>query len=111
MTGLSSSRRHADPCTGLGGTERPSSGLLVEADDTAWGWFHLFLGVLVPVCGFDVHSGHPAARAVGVVLAVLSALVNLVYLEAYPVWGAIAITIDVLVIYALTVHGGELRGH
>jgi hypothetical protein len=72
MTDLSSSRRHADPRTGLRGTERPSSGLLVEVDHTAWGWFRLFLGVLVLVCGFDMLSGHPAARAVGVVLAVLA---------------------------------------
>jgi hypothetical protein len=70
MTDPSSSRRHADPRTGLRGTERPSSGLLVTVDHTAWGWFQLFLGVLVLVCGFDMRSGHPAARAVDVVLAV-----------------------------------------
>jgi hypothetical protein len=70
MTDLSSSRRHADPRTGVRGTEHRSSGLLVEVDYTAWGWFHLFLGVLVLVCGLDMLSGNPAAREVGVVLAV-----------------------------------------
>ena len=87
-----------------------SNGLLLSVDYTVWGWIHLALGILVLLSGLGVLSGNVAARAVGVVLAVLSALVNLVYLEAYPVWGGIAITIDVLVIYALTVHGGELRG-
>jgi len=74
MTDLSSSRRNADPCTGLRGTEHASSGLLVGGDDTAWGSFHLFLGVflgvLVPVCGLDVPSGHPPAGAIGVLLPV-----------------------------------------
>jgi hypothetical protein len=55
MTDLSSSRRPADPRTRLRGTEHPSSGLLVEVADTAW--------------GLDVLPGHTAARAVGVVLA------------------------------------------
>lgn len=88
----------------------PSSGLLLEIDHSTWGWTHLLLGVLILVSGLGVLSGNIAARAVGVVLAVLSVLVNLAYLEAYPLWGCIAITIDVLVVYALTVHGGELRG-
>jgi hypothetical protein len=88
----------------------PSSGLLLDVDQSVWGWTHLLLGVLIVLSGLGVLSGNTAARAVGVVLAVLSAFVNLVYLEAYPLWGIIAITVDVLVIHALTVHGGELRG-
>ena len=39
----------------------------------------------------------------------LSAMVNLLFIEAYPIWSIIIITVDVLVIYALTVHGRELR--
>ena len=31
------------------------------------------------------------------------------FIGAYPVWSIMVIIIDVLVIYALTVHGGELR--
>ena len=88
----------------------PSSGLVLEVDYSVWGWIHLALGVLVLLSGLGVLSGNVAARVVGVALAVLSAVVNLVYLAAYPIWGCIAITIDVLVVYALTVHGGELRG-
>jgi hypothetical protein len=85
-----------------------SSGLLLDVDYTVWGWVHLLLGVLILVSGLGVLSGNVAARMVGVVLALVSAVVNLVYLEAYPVWSCIAITLDVFVIYALTVHGGEL---
>jgi hypothetical protein len=40
---------------------------------------------------------------------VLSALVNIAFLAAYPIWSVTMIAVDVLVIWALTVHGGELR--
>ena len=39
----------------------------------------------------------------------LSAIVNIGFLSAYPIWPTIMITIDVLVIWAIIVHGGELR--
>jgi hypothetical protein len=32
-----------------------------------------------------------------------------VFIEAYPIWSILIITVDVLVIYALIVHGRELR--
>jgi hypothetical protein len=84
------------------------SGLVVNVDYTAWGWVHLLVGVLLVVSGAGVLSGNVLARAVGVVLAVLSAVLNLLFIAAYPIWSTIIITVDVLVIYALTVHGGEL---
>jgi hypothetical protein len=85
------------------------NGLLVEADYTVWGWTHLLLGALLIVAGVGVLAGNILARVVAIVLAALSALVNLAFLEAYPIWGVIIIVIDVLVIYALVVHGRELR--
>jgi hypothetical protein len=85
-------------------------GLVVNVDYTAWGWTHLLLGVLLVLSGVGVLAGNLAARIVGVILAALSALVNLLFIEAYPIWSVIIITVDVLVIYALTVHGREMRG-
>jgi hypothetical protein len=46
---------------------------------------------------------------VGVLLAGLSALANLVFIEAQPIWSVMIITVDVLVIHALIVHGRKLR--
>ena len=85
------------------------SGLVVEVDYTAWGFLHLILGVLLVLCGAGVLTGNVVARSVGVLLAGLSALANMAFIGAYPVWSIMVIIIDVLVIYALTVHGGELR--
>ena len=84
-------------------------GLVVNVDYSVWGWVHLLLGVVIAVSGVGVLSGNMAARAVGVLFAGASAIVNLLFIEAYPVWSMIIITADVVVIYALTVHGGELK--
>ena len=85
------------------------SGLVVDVNYNAWGTVHLILGILLILCGAGVLTGNVVARAVGVLLAGLSALANMAFISAYPVWSLIVIAIDVFVIYALTVHGGELR--
>jgi hypothetical protein len=85
------------------------NGLVINVDYTAWGWVHLILGVLAIVVGFGLLRGNVVARVVGVVLAVLSAVLNLAFLAAYPVWATIVIAVDVIVIYAIVVHGGELK--
>lgn len=85
------------------------SGLAVTADFTTWGWVHLIGGVVIVAAGVGVFTGQAWARVVGVMVAMVSAIINLGFLSAYPVWSTIMIVIDVLVIWALTVHGGELR--
>ncbi|MGZ6259082.1 MAG: DUF7144 family membrane protein, partial [Candidatus Limnocylindrales bacterium] len=69
----------------------------------------LVLGVVVALTGIGLLAGNVVARVVGVVLAAVSALVNLAFIAAYPLWSAIVITIDVVVIYAIVVHGAELK--
>ena len=36
-----------------------------------------------------------------------NALAKVVFLSAYPVWGVVVIALDVLVIWAVVVHGDE----
>ena len=81
---------------------------LLEVDVTAWGWVHLVVGVLVVVAGIAVLSGRVWARTVGVVLAVVSALVNFAFLPYYPFWSMTVIALDVVVIWALTAHGRDV---
>jgi hypothetical protein len=85
------------------------SGLVVNVDYTAWGWTHLLLGVLLAVSGVGVLMGNLLARTLAVIFVALSVIVNLLFIEAYPLWSIIIITVDVLVIYALVVHGRELK--
>jgi len=84
--------------------------LLVPAGFTTWGWVHVAVGVVVAVAGVGLLVGRTWARVLAVVGAFGSALVNLGFLVATPVMSAVVIGVDVLVIYAVTVHGGELRG-
>ena len=84
-------------------------GLVVNVDYTAWGWTHLLLGVVLIAAGYAVFSGKIWGRTLGVVAAIVSAVVNFAFIPAYPVWSLLIIAVDVLVIYALIAHGGELR--
>jgi hypothetical protein len=43
----------------------------------------------------------------GVIVAILNALAQLTIMPSYPFWALIIIALDVIVIYALVVHGGE----
>src|SRR2546423_3767463 len=73
-----------------------SEGLIVHVNYAGWGWLHLILGILVLLAGFGVMSGNTASRVIGIVLAVLSAIVNLAFVAAYPIWSTIVIVLDVL---------------
>jgi hypothetical protein len=86
-----------------------NNGLLVSVDYTAWGWTHLVLGVITVAAAVGILSGKIWARAWGIAMAMIGAVVNLAFLAAYPVWSVVLITLDVLVIWALTVHGRETR--
>jgi len=86
-----------------------SNGLLVTANLAAWGWLHLIIGVVALVAGYGIISGKRWAQILGIVLACVSALVNLTYIAAYPLWSMTIIAVDILVIYALAVHGREVN--
>jgi hypothetical protein len=86
-----------------------SNGLVVNVDYNTWGWVHALIGFVGVLAGIGLLAGNMAARVVGVVIAGLSALVNLAFISAYPVWSAIMIVIDVIVIFAIIVHGRELK--
>ena len=83
----------------------------VYLDLTAWGWVHLIIGALIVLSGFGVFTGNVLARTVGVIVAAVSMIANFLWLPVYPFWAIIIIVIDALVIWALMVHGGELRSN
>ena len=85
------------------------SGLVVNVDYTTWGWVHIGLGTLAILVGISLMAGRMWARILAVVIAGLSALNNLAFMPAYPIWSAMMIVIDVLVIWAVIVHGSELK--
>jgi hypothetical protein len=72
-----------------------------------WGWIHIVLGTVVIFAGIGVRAGARWARAIGIILAGLSAIGTLVYAPAQPEASILVVAIDVLVIYALAVQAAE----
>ena len=87
----------------------PTRRLAIHLDYPAWGWIHLAVALFVVAAGIALLNGRLWGRIVGVVIAVLSILVNIAFIAAYPIWSTITIAVDVLVIWALTVHGDEMH--
>ena len=87
---------------------RPN-GLVVDVNYNAWGWAHLLIGIVAVLAGVGLVAGNMLARIVGVAAAFVSALVNLAFISAYPLWSSLVILLDVIVIYAIVVHGRELK--
>ncbi|HEX2300268.1 MAG TPA: hypothetical protein VHH34_17445 [Pseudonocardiaceae bacterium] len=86
-----------------------SNDLLISVDYTAWGWVHLVIGVLILAASFGILAGQAWARLVGIVFAGLSAIINLGFLAAFPVWSVVMIALDIIVIYGLSMHGREVQ--
>jgi hypothetical protein len=87
---------------------RPN-GLVIDLNYSAWGWVHLILGLVSLAAGFGLFLGAMWARVLGILVAGISAIVNFVFMAAYPFWSLTMITLDVLIIYAVAAHGEELQ--
>ena len=70
-------------------------------DLTAWGVIHLLVGLGLLVIGVSLLRGQTWARVAGMVAAVISAIMNFVFLPFSPLWAILIIAIDMLVIWAL----------
>lgn len=86
-----------------------SSGLVVSASFTTWGWVHIIAGCIVVAAGAGVLYAQMWARVIGVAVAFVSAVINIGYLAAYPIWSILMIAFAVIAIMALTVHGSEIK--
>ncbi len=67
------------------------------------------LGAIVILAGIGIMSGNLAARIVAVIVVGVSLIVNFAAIPVYPVWSLVAIAIELLVLWALIVHGRELK--
>ena len=82
----------------------------VVLDVTTWGWVHLVVGVVVVIAGVFLLQGATWARFVAIGAVTINMTTQLLFLPAYPFWAMIIITLDVLVLWALIVHGTEEVG-
>jgi len=79
-------------------------------DVTTWGWIHLLVGLVLVASGVGVFYGSVLARSVGVFVAGLSAVANFAFLLGWnqPFWSMLIIGLDVVIIWALTMHGRDI---
>ena len=79
-------------------------------DVTTWGWIHMLIGLVLILAGFGVFSGSVMARSVGVLIAGVSAIANFIFLFGWnqPFWSMLIIAVDVIIIWALTMHGRDI---
>jgi hypothetical protein len=76
-------------------------------DLSSWGWAIWLLGIAQGLAALGVLVRNQVARWAGVLFANLNALAQLFMIQAYPLWSLALFGLDVLVMYALVVHGGR----
>ena len=74
-----------------------------------WGWIHLLAGLLAIWASASLMAGHAYGRIFAVLIALLSAFANMAFIPVYPWWSIMIIVVDILIIYAVTVHGSEVK--
>jgi hypothetical protein len=75
-----------------------------------WAWVHLIVGALVALTGSGLLSGdQPWARVAGMAIVGVSALVQLVFLPAAPLWSILVIALDIAILMALATSSGSPR--
>ncbi|MFF4832514.1 hypothetical protein [Streptomyces sp. NPDC001315] len=71
-------------------------------DLTAWGWIHLVVGVVLVIAGLGVLTDRSWGRGAGAAAAGISLITQFMFVPYYPAWSILVMTIDVLIMFALT---------
>ncbi len=79
--------------------------VFVFSDLKTWGWITFGLGVAAFVSGLAVFSGREWARWIGIGIAGLGAIGQLLTAQAYPLWSLMIMGVYLLAVYGLAVYG------
>jgi hypothetical protein len=91
--------------------EEPVDALFFNDNLEAWGWFYLIVGIVVVVAGFAVFNRSPWAITVGVIVALLGAVTNMLWIFYQPLASIVLVIVNVMVMYALVVYGADDVGY
>jgi uncharacterized membrane protein (DUF2068 family) len=81
----------------------------VFANLNTWGWFLLVLGVVQLLAAFAVWRGVPWGRWFGVASASVNAILQTMFIPAYPIMAMTILTLDIIAIYGLLAYGGRRK--
>ena len=76
---------------------------------TAWGWTLLIFGIIMLVAGVGLLQGRDWARIAAIVIVGIHAVVQVLWIGAYPVWSILMLALDTVVLYALTAHWADVK--
>jgi hypothetical protein len=79
----------------------------VFGDLNTWGWFLVAFGVLQFFAALAIWRGTSWARWFGVACASLNAILQTLWIPAYPVLAMTILTLDVIAVYGLLAYGGR----
>lgn len=85
------------------------SGELLALDYTSRGIIQLVIGVGAIIAAIGLILDTSWAQKAGVVVSICIGIVSLLFVEAYPLWSIVSLIIIGIVIYAITLHGDELK--
>ena len=77
-------------------------------DVSAWGWITLIMGGVALLVSWAIYSGQTWGRVVGIIAATLAAIDAFLIMQYYTAASLVILTLSVLVIWALAVHGDEV---
>jgi hypothetical protein len=79
---------------------------LAIVDVTAWGWMTLLWGGLLVLAGLGLLGGAGWARWLAIIGVAVNAVQQIAFManypQAYPLWNILIVTLNILVLYALT---------
>jgi hypothetical protein len=78
-------------------------GDIIVWDVSGWGWIHFIFGIVMILTALGLWAGREWARWVAILFVTLNAIEMAAYLTVNPFWSFLIITLDIIVIYQLTV--------
>ena len=74
-----------------------------------WGWVLIVISAIQLAAAFGIWAQVKGVRWVGVAIASINAIIQLIAMPAYPFWALCMFTLDILIIYGLVAHGARPR--
>ena len=79
-----------------------AAGYTFDFDLTTYGWAHVIVGAIAILVGLSMLMGQTWALIAGILLAMLSALANFVFIPYFPVWAIVLIALDIFIIWSIS---------
>ena len=86
-----------------------NTGVVWVLNYSKWGWINIIGGILAIVAGLSLAKGGMYGRVFASIVVLLSALASVAMIPFYPIWGVLVLLVDVLILYAIMMHGKEVK--